>query len=155
MTMHLSTLGLANLPSAKYLHDFEFIVGQRHFRCSSVIALDHFIISTVQDSDHFESVMKLAKGSSICITDLTRATLVALGLELENYELCNLALSKLDETLSLETIEWRYRLCKTFDMSGSDVIAFIASHFASHAARNAIDLTNASNYFQSKNEANQ
>jgi hypothetical protein len=142
--MKLSTLGITNLPSSKHPNDFEFIVGQRRYSCSSAVAaflspkvghlqgvdptVDRYVLSITDDYDVFSKVLSLSQGLSVEVTDSTRETLLSIAHELENRELWNLAFGN-SPTLNLTNVSQLYRYFKTFNVGSSDIISFIASHF--------------------------
>jgi hypothetical protein len=142
----LSTRGLANLPSVKYPDEFDFIIGDTHFRCSAVSAdflspkiarfhaadpfCDHYYMLTLTASDEFNNVLALSRGASIEITDANRSVLLSIGAELENLELCSLIVNEHDENLQLSALFEKFQLFRRFQLDVSALVPILSSHFS-------------------------
>jgi hypothetical protein len=115
------------------------------FPCSSVLAdflsprvsrlhdldpsLGYYEFTSAVDSDALESVLRLAQGQSISAEESIRPSILEIGAELENPEICSLAATHIDESLSLDAVLERYQLAKHLRLNLSEFVAFLASHF--------------------------
>jgi hypothetical protein len=141
----LSTKGLANIPESESRNDFEFIVGNSHYRCPSLIAdflspllcrlhsvdetIRSFRISTKDNDSQFGDFVRLGRGFPFFVTDSNRSFLISVCAELENRELHKfLIVSSGGEVSSSNVVERMNSLERLGDDLDSE-IAFVASHF--------------------------
>jgi hypothetical protein len=138
-----STRGLANVQFNQLDQDFEFRVGSRLYRCSSVIAeflspkiaklrmLDPTIksmqINTEDGGVRFCSGVSLGFGDEFVIDSSTRALFIDIFSELENWELCSLALR--EGELTVENVLEGLKVKRSMNIDESNEIKFIATHF--------------------------
>jgi hypothetical protein len=141
----LSASGLANIPESESRNDFEFVVGNSRYRCSTLIAdflsprlcrlhsigetIRSFLISTKDDFSQFEDFLKLGRGFPLSITDSNRQFLVSICAELENREFQKFLFVSSGGDLSCLNVIARMNSLEGIYGDLSAEICFAASHF--------------------------
>jgi hypothetical protein len=139
----LSARGLANIRTPDEINDFEFVVGDAHYRCpwfiahflspriaqlrSSDITINELIIDTKDPKREFPGLLSLGRGGSITIGNDNRTFYSELSAELLNEELLEFVEESCAE-LSCENVLTRLTRRIRFDFDCSHEIDFIASH---------------------------
>jgi hypothetical protein len=98
----LSMKGLANILMIASRNDFEFVVGESHYRCPFFAAdflspkiarldaidatIENFVISSEDRNNESPSFLSLGRGSFVSINSTNRDFLLSLSSELENLE---------------------------------------------------------------------
>jgi hypothetical protein len=113
--MFLSTRGLSNLPRLKERNDFDFIVGQEHYVCPSLIAdflsphlanlhqidpsISRIAIKTKDDSNNFGQFLNVGFGVPLSVNDSNSLFLRSLCVELGNSELYAMIIKQTPSTV--------------------------------------------------------
>jgi hypothetical protein len=141
----LSARGLANIPETELTNDCEFVVGDSHYHCPSLIAdflspllcrlrlidqtINNFLISTKDDLSQFGDFLKLGCGFPLSITDSNREFLASICADLENRELQKFLFVSSGGDLSCSNVAARMNFLEGICCDLSAVIGFAASHF--------------------------
>jgi hypothetical protein len=144
MELALSPKSLVDLPGSIYPKNFEFILGDRSYHCSAIVAaflspriarlhevdstLDSFELTTNDYSAEFQMFLSLAAGEKITV-DAPSNTLLSIAHELENIELILLITDNYQAELTPDNVFLRLATKETIGMNCSDELQFLASHF--------------------------
>jgi hypothetical protein len=150
--LRLSAGVLANIQTCDEINDFEFVVGDNHYRCpwfvahflspriaqlrSSDITINEFVVVTKDVKNEFREFLSLGPGCSIAIGNENRPFYSELSTELCNEELSELVEEDIYGEQNCENI---FKLLKrrircNFDCSRE--LEFIASHLHEIAVSN-------------------
>jgi hypothetical protein len=141
----LSARGLATIPVSESRNDFEFIVGDNHYFCSSFVAdflsplicrlhsadetVSSFRISAKDDHSEFGQFLSLGRGSVLMVTGSNFLFLTAVCEELENLELHEFLVQTVKGDVSCLNIVGRINSLERIWGEYIAEISFAASHF--------------------------
>jgi hypothetical protein len=143
--LSLSVKGLANIPEYRNRNDFCFVVGDRHYPCPWYVAdflsplicrlhasdpsIDHFIVETRDDDEHFDELLRLGRGAAIELRADNCQFIWSIGQEFDNQELLVQAGTSICEDLTVANAVDNLLLFRAYDAPIDPIIEFIASHF--------------------------
>jgi hypothetical protein len=145
LSLALSASGLKNIPHREELDDFEFIVGDAHYRCPWFIAdflspriahlhkIDNtictYVIETKDPKSEFPGFLSLGRGGTIKMERGSLSFYDSLSEELENAELSAIVCERRNDPITASNVFWRLRRRFNFHFDISKEVEFIASHF--------------------------
>jgi hypothetical protein len=140
--MFLSTRGLSNVPRLEERNDFEFIVGQEHYACPSLVAdflsphvaimhqadpsISTLAIKTKDDSNSFRQFLDVGFGVPLSVNDSNSQFLRSLCAEVGNLELYTMIIKQTSSTV-LGRVSWMGSL--GLDFVDKEDISELASSF--------------------------
>jgi hypothetical protein len=143
--VRLSARALANIRIPDEIHDFEFVVGDAHSRCSwfiahflspgiaalrlSGITINEFTVDTKDAKREFSGFLSIGRGCSITIGNDNQSSYWDLSRELLNSELMELVETESFTELSCENVLKLLEERIHFNIECSREIEFITSHF--------------------------
>jgi hypothetical protein len=141
----LSADGMKNLLISKQHNDFTFIIGDRRYECSWIVAdflspklanlhsvdpsITEYIVETIDSETKFATFLSLGCGSTIVIQEEDRKFLLSLCRELCNSELYALIIEHFTGELTISQALERLSDFESFRFDCNRSISFIASHF--------------------------
>jgi hypothetical protein len=145
ISVRLSARGLANIQEKEEYNDFEFVVGESHYRCPWFIAdflspriaqlhsidntIGSFVINTKDAKSEFSKFLLLGRGDEIVIDDDNRDFYELLIQEVENAELSAMIFDNGQTEMSVETAIGQLGRHVRFNFDSAKLIELIASHF--------------------------
>jgi hypothetical protein len=144
-TPALSTKGFENVPITQSRCDFEFIVGDKTYPCPALIAdflsprlarihaaddtISSFSVETRDEGEFFGEFLSLGLGKPLMLTPSNQAFHFGLAKELQNLELFEFLMARLENQISIENTVLILKSVEEMGIESSSELRFIVSHF--------------------------
>jgi hypothetical protein len=140
-SFQLSSTGLANVPLKELRNDFEFIVGDTIYHCSSFIAdflsphiaalhafddtISLFVIETKDEANHFNDFLSLGHRQQLCLTETNRQFHLSISRELGNSEVYSYILKGVEGDISIANVVRRLKLLGAMSANYGSEVEFL------------------------------